>query len=107
MKSASIAPGWFGGGGQISRQEGLKEGTPRGSGMGNLEGGGMGEGPPWGPSCREGRASSRTPEVGGLVEEDVGPEEGSPEDSPPQHPLSHGVVIQCELPRWVGHGLQA
>ena len=105
MKSASIAPGWLGWGEQISRQEGLKEGIPRGSGMGDPEGGGMGEGPPWRPSCREWKASSRTPEVGGLVKEDVSPEEGSPKDSPPQHPLSHGVVIQCELPRWVGNGL--
>ena len=45
--------------------------------------------------------------MGGPVEEDVGPEEGSREDSPPQHPLSRGLVIQCELPRGVGHGLQA
>lgn len=41
--------------------------------------------------------SSRTPEVGGLVEEDVGTEEGSPRIHLPNTP-SRGVVIQCELP---------
>ena len=77
---------WLVEGDRFQGGRGLKEGTQEALGWGSLREEGWGEGPPWVPGCREGKMSSRTPEVGGLVEEDVGTEEGSPRIHLPNTP---------------------
>lgn len=64
MKSASIAPGWWRG--QISRGEGLKEGTPRSSGMGDPEGGGMGRRATLGAQLQRGEDEFKDTRGGGT-----------------------------------------